>query len=411
LDVAKTAVESGAGVAVLYSSTASWGRWLQIPATPTDELSGGTYQRFEFEISEYVPTEGMSGTSLTGARIELIPFLSVNGARVFDHNRVADPFTNYLLTVNNSWSLGDDAGVCLDNNDRHTTVVSVDGNGLAQDGPLVAGGTLEVHYDISLMTNCLATHNGYPFWDTRAFVQFLPGGEVLDETVRVFGNEMGHPTNEVSEIGAMFTIPGGSDRAEIWFRHFSNASGGVCEQWDSNNSNNYVLDVVEPPQWIGNLALKISRGSSHPCSDAAPLDVESEFVFDSWARQRAEATHVCFEVWQPGVTDWENPDLWRELDVEVHARYGSEGSMSVSGVERVDSVGNNARYGWNLRNLDPFRYDNSSCDIIREFGVEDAGSTNVPVEYFFTANGVALRGSGGAPLRGIFQGSATSLCP
>ena len=29
-------------------------------------------------------------------------------------------------------------------------------------------------------------------------------------------------------------------------------------------------------------------------------------------------TNTCFEVYQPGMTDHDDPDLWQKLDVEMH---------------------------------------------------------------------------------------------
>jgi hypothetical protein len=147
--------------------------------------------------------------------------------------------------------------------------------------------------------------------------------------------------------------------------------------------------------WIGNLALQLSRAASAACTDASPWP--GQVVFDDWARTRATQTHVCFEVWSPGVTDWDDPDLWRKLDVRVSYRYGGveEGWRYV---DLAGRVGNNARYAVDLRPLDPFpRNGPTRCPEVPYEVVPsaDGGRLAVDFEFYVTVSGQRLAPEGG----------------
>jgi len=95
---------------------------------------------------------------------------------------------------------------------------------------------------------------------------------------------------------------------------------------------------------------KITRDDADPCGGGTP--VEDGFLFGTYARQRATTRNLCFEVWKPGVTDWDNPDVWRQLDVAIYYRFGDDSwSPQLRGPRAA--VGNNARYVLGLGGLDP----------------------------------------------------------
>ncbi len=82
-------------------------------------------------------------------------------------------------------------------------------------------------------------------------------------------------------------------------------------------------------------------------------------IYGDWARQRASESNVCFEVWAPGVTDWDNPDIWRELDARAIYRWNDPNSAEPtesewSWLRNVGFVGNNAQYAFKLTWIDPF---------------------------------------------------------
>ena len=63
-------------------------------------------------------------------------------------------------------------------------------------------------------------------------------------------------------------------------------------------------------------------GNQHPI-DTTPV------VFDGATRATASYRNICFQVWQPGVTDTNSPSSWQQLDVEVHYRYGTSGDFQI----------------------------------------------------------------------------------
>ncbi len=89
---------------VLYRTTETAGTWHAVAAAPTE-----TAGRFAFELADYTPRPDYSGTALSRFTLELIPYLrTVDGGRLFDHNRIADPFANYLLEVGNGFAIAAD---------------------------------------------------------------------------------------------------------------------------------------------------------------------------------------------------------------------------------------------------------------------------------------------------------------
>src|SRR5689334_22526743 len=77
-------------------------------------------------------------------------------------------------------------------------------------------------------------------------------------------------------------------------------------------------------------------------ADLRPL--EDGFVFDTWARQRATIAAAYFRVWEPGLTDTDSPDLWKELDVRAYWRFSEEEEFQWDWVDFDQRVGNDARY-------------------------------------------------------------------
>jgi len=92
---------------VLYRTTETAGTWHAVAATPA--TPNGTAGRFTFELADYTPRPDYSGTALSRFTLELIPYLeTVDGGRLFDHNRLADPFANYLLELGNGFAIAAD---------------------------------------------------------------------------------------------------------------------------------------------------------------------------------------------------------------------------------------------------------------------------------------------------------------
>lgn len=157
--------------------------------------------------------------------------------------------------------------------------------------------------------------------------------------------------------------------------------------------------------WMGNAVVAISRDGGGACDGAAMTE---GFTYDTWTRQRATRRNVCFEVWEQGVTDWNNPDLWRQVDVQVHFRFGASETWQSAYVSMLDRTGNNARYALDLSTLDPFRPHHCTTEPFTTSanGQYDEAS----MEFYFTANGSTLQAQGSAPYRGTYQDYMIDHC-
>lgn len=395
VDVRTSELDAGARPSVLfhYGNDPTW--W-EAPLTPVTGARTG-FSRFAFAMYDHVPSPGMSGTSLTRAVIEVIPVLMRGEHRLFDHNRNPGEWDNYVLNLQNGFTVPWDTAACslvpeapvidpLAAAPRAT--ITFPGQGAPTlDERLVAGGVLTVVYEPDRMTTCRDTHNGYPAWDLRAFVKFLPSGVVLDQSVRSFVTNNGTPTTTAFAFPADFVIPADTTRLELWFWNSGIGGGASCQDWDSAGGANYPWDVFPAPGWIGDARVLISRSASQLCQTDAPA-YASPFSYGSWERTRTTYASVCFEVWQAGVTDFENPELWRQLDVRVHTRFAGEAAFTSTYLGLYDRVGNNARYGLDLRTLDPFAPYRCPEVPFTEY-TASSGETMVqaPVEWYFTVNG------------------------
>ncbi len=170
---------------------------------------------------------------------------------------------------------------------------------------------------------------------------------------------------------------------------------------------------LEAPGWMGNAAYVISRATCDgaPCAQDR-RGLEGGYRFDDWAWSRAAITIGSFDVWKGGVTDRDDPERWRKLDVQLHTRVGGTGPFSTSYVSFAGRVGNDARYTFSLRELDPFidpaRGTRRSIERAEDcprvpFRIgEDGRSLEIDVELFVTVNGAELRPAPGVSYRGTY---------
>ena len=163
------------------------------------------------------------------------------------------------------------------------------------------------------------------------------------------------------------------------------------------------------PLWAGLTSITIERWVADPCNDGRNAFGDAPYVYGTWARERAGIRNVCFEVWKPGVTDWDNPDFWQQLDVQVHYRYGSSGPFQNAYVNSNGRRGNNRRYAWSLDyQLDPTTYVPSVPQMKAPFRIlsEQGGWALVEadMEVYFTVNGRALRTPSNKPYVVRYQG-------
>jgi hypothetical protein len=181
----------------------------------------------------------------------------------------------------------------------------------------------------------------------------------------------------------------------IWFESTS-ASG--CHEWDSNFGNNYVFDAATPPQWVGNASSLFTRDTSGDSCGGAPA--QHGFSFDTWTRQRAAITNLCFEVYQPGMTDRDDPDLWQKLDVSLRWRGEGQTAWQTRPINFDRRVGNNARYAMSWRDLDLFRAYH--CPEATTSPTPDGMYVQGRLEYIVVVNGYELRPAPGAAYAGTF---------
>ncbi len=261
-------------------------------------------------------------------------------------------------------------------------------------GTLVSGIPVTIAYDQGRLTTCRGEKYGQPAWSIVAHYT-VDGGPV-----------MAHPVVTPQGPAAPLTFPAGG-HVQMWF---VNSDVWGCVAYDSAYGQNYQFDVGSSSgvAWAGLASSVITR-----CSDngqACPgeeTDLAQGFVYDTWARQRALYADLTFEVWEPGVTDWDNPDLWKQLDVQMHYRFGSTGPFASSYVDFSRRVGNNARYAVSLRELDPL--GGNTITQVQDCPAAPISSASNPtyiettVELFFTVNGFELRPGLGATYSGRFE--------
>jgi len=154
---------------------------------------------------------------------------------------------------------------------------------------------------------------------------------------------------------------------------------------------------------------------------ATGRDYGDPIVYESWARQRAAEKNICFEVWAPGVTDWDNPDVWKELDVRATYRWNDPLSPAATAsewewLEHVNWVGDNAQYAFEMTWKDPFYILNSGdCPDVPfvEVQVQSDEWTYATAELFvtFTVNGAVHKPSWDEDgFRVRYQGFVSTSC-
>jgi hypothetical protein len=172
------------------------------------------------------------------------------------------------------------------------------------------------------------------------------------------------------------------------------------------------------PLWAGLTSITIERYVPDPCNDGRNAFGDEPYVYGSWARERAGIRNICFEVWKPGVTDWDNPDFWQQLDVQVHYRHGTTGPFQSAYVSSNGRRGNNRRYAWSLEyQLDPTVYTPSLPQVKAPFRILSESNgwalIEADMEVYFTVNGRALKSPSARPYVIRYQGyvRTPSLAP
>ena len=381
VEISDAAATEGLVPAVMYHLAPN-GPWATVDATPVTAGATPGFARFAVRLDQNLPGPGWSGTSLSNVRLEVVPFLRLAaGGRLFDHNRNPRDLDNYVLT-SPDLAIWSDPTVCSPPAGPTRARLVFDASfHQHREGVLAPGGEVTISYDPARLTQCRNSQGGHPLYDITAHVQFSPGLQRRDVSVRD-----GAPT---------IPVPPDARSVALWFE---NTSTSGCQAWDSNLGNNYLFDALVPPQWMGEVQTLVTRDANDPCDGGTAA--QQGFAFDTWARQRAGVSNLCFQVYQPGLTDRDGPDLWQKLDVQLHWRYAGQPSWQTTPINLDRRVGNNARYRFGLRDVDPFR--SYHCPEVAPTPTSDGQYTQLRLEYYVTVNGGELRPAPGAAYAGTF---------
>lgn len=264
------------------------------------------------------------------------------------------------------------------------------------EGTLAPGGRLRVRYDAARLADCRGEQGGIAQW---AITGYWRVNDAEPQSLPVAGLN-------ASAAGAI-TLPRVPGTLSLWFQ---NTNRWGCVGWDSDYGRNYRFELRPTgtmPGWLGDGAWVIQRATCDggPC-DAHRNGLDTPFVYDTWARQRAAVAGLYFEAWKAGVTDRDNPDLWRDLDARVYYRFGDTGAFAWRHVDLDRRTGNNARYGLRLRDLDPLGGNTvtrrEDCPAAPLTLSPDGQTVSAPVQYYFQVNGLDLRPADGTAWRGSF---------
>ena len=277
-------------------------------------------------------------------------------------------------------------------------------------GSLEKGKKVRVVYDASRLTACRGDFNGKPGWTITGYWK-IGSGDVHSFEAGGFSPSNGtdQPVLALDQSGDL----------QIWFQN-NNRWG--CNAYDSNFGSNYqflVTAAANEPGWLGNVRYITSRRTCNGPCESDLRDVQGDVLFDTGTRERAAIKAMYFEAWKQGVTDFDNADLWRQLDVQVHSRVVGAAAFTTAYVGFDRRTGNNARYAVDLGALDPIKGQfvitkASDCPAFAITAPADNGGQYVEavVELYFTVNGVELRPAPGAAYRVRYQNykSSYALC-
>jgi hypothetical protein len=280
------------------------------------------------------------------------------------------------------------------------------------EGELVAGGALRIVYAPERL-ECTGDRNGKPAW-VLALHHRMNG--TAPRATNVGGHES-YPGEQTDTL----RLPEAGE-LELWFE---NTSSFGCQGWDSNLGANYLYEVRGrgvAPAFLGNAAVVTSRqtcGDGGAC-DSDRMPAAGGFVYDAWVRERAAVRAVYFDAQKDGVTDFDNGDLWKTLNVQVHYRSDGEAEFETAPVDFSSWQGDAARYAVELRDFDPFAgpapSDKSECPDVPLELVTDPGAApgdapqtvRARFEYYLTVNDVPLRAPGAVPFKGRFEAKAAA---
>jgi hypothetical protein len=274
-------------------------------------------------------------------------------------------------------------------------------------GAITSGRKVRVEYDANRMPSCRGDMRGGPGWAVTGYYRVAGGA------IKTF-NAAGHsPTGAPDNVLDLPAAMGDAD-LEVWFE---NTSVWGCQAWDSNQGSNYHFVAKAPPEapaWMGDVRYASTRSV---CDHGRACDGERKplgggtFTFDDWSRERAASNMLSFRVYKPGVTDYDNGNVWRDLDVRVYTRARSRDEFHSTPVDTEKRIGNDEGYAFDVRSLDPFKAPSNSnhrvCPDVDAQRSSDGATVSATIELYFTVNGVELRPAPGESFRGVFTDAAS----
>ena len=378
VEISAAAAAEGLVPHVIYSFGTPSSTWFEATVAPIATGATPGFAKFSVHMDHDLPGPGQSPI----ANVVAEPYLALaGGGRLFDHNRNASDFANYVMTAPDLAVWGAPAVCGAPQTQESAKLVFAADFTQHREGVLAAGGTVEISYATSRLDHCKQVQGGHDLWRLDAHVRFDPAGELRDV--------------DVTDGPGSVPVPADARRAEVWFEATS-VSG--CHEWDSNFGANYAFDAATAPQWLGLAGNLITRDASDGCDGAGAAT--TGFAFDTWARQRAAVSNLCFQVYQPGVTDTDvNP--WQALDAQLHYRLAGQTAWTTQPIAFDRRAGNNSRYALSWRALDPFRAYH--CPEVASTPSANGQYAEIGIQYYATVNGAELRPEPGAAFAGTFS--------
>lgn len=373
IEVSATAAADGEVPALLWQRPGQG--WQSTPAVlANDGLATPGYLRYTVTLD------------VVHQPIAAIPYLPLaGGGRLFDHNRNPADTANYAVAAPDFAVWTAPTTCAAPTSAAIATVAFAADYTQTQAGPIVAGGQLQLDYATSRLTQC--AHHAAPH--LTAHVRFEPSGIELAPSIDSGAASVVVPTDAAGHVA-------------VWFE--ASSSDG-CRAYDSAYGANYTFAVAPPPRWLGLAQNLLTRDPSSPCGGA---DAASPFSFDTLVRQQDSVTNLCFQAYQPGITDNAGADLQQNLAATVTWRLvgaTQQTAWTVSPAILSPRAGNNARYQWSLRDVDPFR--DLHCPEVSPLPTGD-GHIQLGLEYVISVNGLELRPAPEQPFTGSFVDNPTT---
>lgn len=366
IDVAAEKVEKYASVQLLFSTNQTGGQWYALEATRAGVAKGG-YVPYSFEIATHTPAAGMSMTSLMRTTLNVIPYLETTaGGRVFDHNRVVDPFGNYALTSDNGWAIDDDPAVCAPVTPAKTPIYELSYPTFSEhlrDGPVRAGGELEIRYDsrrLRATQACMGSQGPASAMTIR--MGWRVNGDAsttktqdLEQIVESSVGCQTPPCVTVSPRDTMIELPKSATSLQMWFYCVPGFSQGAQSNWkyDSNFGKNYELPVIgaQPTKaidWAGNWKLHAGRSGF-------TFVVPEPYTYKGFTNM---GYSIQAEVYVKGMTDKPKPDstmLKAYVESDLNGQCQPGGALTRVELPiaqtQTGSYGNNVLYRWGVEGL------------------------------------------------------------